>query len=150
VAHFSFPPFYVSYVIALAHAQGEGALDLCEENVRRLLGGESFEDAVAIAAMPAWQRRAGSGERKKLRPLKGALAQIKARTLDDLLTVLDDGERMNDLYCSTSSPIHITDVEVDRDARVVRYRTRRQSPAEPAKSVSFKRLREVLAALKPD
>ena len=44
VAHFSFPIIYASYVAALA--QGESDVDLCEETVRRLLGGGTLDDSV--------------------------------------------------------------------------------------------------------
>jgi hypothetical protein len=149
-AHFSFPLIYVSYVATLAQVQAEGELDLREETVRLLLGGATFEAGAMEAVKPLRQSQAASVKRGP-RPLKRAIAVITKLygplTLDRLLEVFEaeDGERMNDLYRSASSPIDITTVEVNRDAGVVLYNTRRQSPTEPTKRVSFKRLKEILA-----
>ena len=82
-AHFSFPLIYVSYVAALAQAPPEGGLDLREETVRGLLGGESFDDAVAVAALSAHQSLAGRNPRpKRSNTLGGLIGRIVKRRPD--------------------------------------------------------------------
>lgn len=89
------------------------------------------------------KRGAEAGQNRKgyKSPLRHAIAQICAliavSSVEDLLDYLDDGETIEDLYSSTSAPIHITDIEVDHEKKVVRYRARQQSPSTELKKVTF-------------
>ena len=92
---FSFPLNYLDYVGALAAAQAEGELELREETVRRILGVGTFDDAVAVAALPAHQSLAGRKPRPKRSNTLGRLIDgiVKRRsdiTFADFKAVLVD------------------------------------------------------------
>ena len=138
------PSFKASYGKLLdalkAHIEGlsdKEATDVLRDSraVRNLLppGG----GALGALAVRQQQSRAAAKKRGP-GPLKRAIAVITeddgAPTLDDLLEVFENDDRMEDMYRSASSPIDITAVEVNRDAGVVLYNTRRQSPTERRKA----------------
>jgi hypothetical protein len=75
--------------------------------------------------------------------------KVPAATLDEFLDALEENEELApDLYYSQSNPIDITDVAIDHERRVVRYRIRAQSPASEPKSVTFKRLKNLIAGIR--
>jgi hypothetical protein len=119
-------------------ASGDETAFLGQDGARRFKG--------RINAQAASKRRGTKGPLR--RAVERICTKVQANTLDEFLEALEeDAELVPNLYYSLSHPIDLTDVEVDHERCLVRYRIRAQSPASEPKSVSFKRLQTLIAGI---
>lgn len=106
--------------------------------------GKGAFDVVRGLVISEKNSKAGKQRRGKKNLLHTAIERLKPTDFSHLLELFEDEEKMLDLYESIKNPIDIRIQEVDRENKVVRYRTRH----DQEKDVKFKTLQNTLPRIK--